>query len=259
VTSWATGGGIKVERAKEHIFNLEAEIASFVKRRPYSSVAHKDPQTGDIVYTLRIAEHPSPRWGAMAGDAIHNLRSALDILWRHVMGVAGKPSRGDSGFPIHETANALIRMCEREAHGRAKAPMDILKALKPYKGGTDLLWLLHTADISDKHHLLIPCYGSAGMPIVTPVKLGVMVWGATFPVRDGPESICPVEDGTVLFRLPRKDIHDEEVNVNKQVPIHIAFGEIDGLHGQPIIPTLYQFASCVDGVIDTFRVAGLVA
>lgn len=38
MSDWQACGGIKVERAKDHIRYLEAEIAAYNKRRPYVAV-----------------------------------------------------------------------------------------------------------------------------------------------------------------------------------------------------------------------------
>jgi hypothetical protein len=41
------GPRIKIERAKRHIRDLEAEIAAFHGRGPYEIVAYDDAKTGD--------------------------------------------------------------------------------------------------------------------------------------------------------------------------------------------------------------------
>jgi hypothetical protein len=143
LADWKTSGGVKVERAKEHIRNLEAELIAFAKRHPYDTIGKLDDDTREFVVRARdIRERPDPKWGAIAGDAIHNLRSSLDILWRHVTTAPGtKPdlTRG-GGFPIYATRDAFENThCKGKVESRLKAPVKVLKALKPYKGGNDLL------------------------------------------------------------------------------------------------------------------------
>src|SRR5579862_4233630 len=111
MADWQSSGRVKVERAKEHIRNLEAEIQAFAQRNPYEGRGEIDSQTGDWVLRAHIKESPPPRLGAIAGDAAHNLRSSLDILWRNVMHVDDLSD--DTGFPIYNSVKAF-----ESRHGR---------------------------------------------------------------------------------------------------------------------------------------------
>jgi hypothetical protein len=64
VRAWQASGGVKIERAKEHIRNLEAEIEAFLERSPYRVVTEKDSQGGKV-YRAHILEEPPLRLGAI--------------------------------------------------------------------------------------------------------------------------------------------------------------------------------------------------
>jgi hypothetical protein len=230
---WLSGGGVKIKRAKEHIGNLEAEIEAFLKRSPYQIVPENDYQAGKILYRARIPDEPPLRLGAIAGDILHNLRSALDILWRNVWYPDGGGRTNRSiAFPIFDTANDLETRYPR--HGLKKrslqAAVSLIYAIKPYKDGNDLLWMLHQANAADKHRLLIPAYARFQTPNIEfgPVLEDFRAMSGLavefIAVKLGPD-ICPVKDGTVLFSAPLNDT--SHVDVYRQATLDIAFGECE--------------------------------
>ena len=268
MTNWSTSGWVKIERAKEHIGNLEAEIRTFFQGNPYAIVGEDDEDTGDWVLRARIYHTPPLRWGAIAGDAIHNLRASLDILWRLVMYPAGG---GEANhlvqFRIYDSTEKFKAHHSREVQGPRKAAVDIYKRLKPYKGGNDLLWLLRTADIIDKHRGLIPAYSTVGTTVIDfSVGMRRLVrdtfpdWGDIPAVPIGlkwADPACPVEDGTELYRV-RSELRSQ-VDMNPKFPFTIAFGEAEILKGKPVVSTLHQFANLVEGIAQQFAAARLLS
>ena len=71
---------VKVERAKEHIRDLEAEVRSFLSKSPYVVGAKRDPQTRKLIYYVANVSETPIKIAPIAGDVIQNLRSALDHL-----------------------------------------------------------------------------------------------------------------------------------------------------------------------------------
>src|SRR6266550_791129 len=70
---------LKIDRAKQHITEFDSRITQFLSRKPYSLVSepHTDPGYERLVWKLH---EPIPAdLPCILGDAIHNLRSALDI------------------------------------------------------------------------------------------------------------------------------------------------------------------------------------
>jgi hypothetical protein len=255
---WSASGGIKIKRAKEHFRNLQAELHAFSKRNPYSAVGEEDPETGDWVTRAVVHEFPDPRWGAITGDVIHNLRATLDHLWGRAMKPGG--GRCDEGFPFYSSAEKLEDEVLRAVKRRRKTAMNLLQAIKPYPGGNDLLCLLDALDNIDKHEVLIPAYGAVPFVFIDAVT-GLRTLKPDLKPHwlrlDLAEPICPVENGTELDRIPASQ--RGKVNMNTQIPLTISFGEFEVVKGKPILPLLHQMIEMVDGIEKDFITARLLA
>jgi hypothetical protein len=124
-----------------HLDFLYQRVESFVDDGgPYKLHTQPDSKTGEItVYGQVLGEPPIDEWGAIIGDVVHNLRSALDhLVWQltiaegHTPPPNPIPKRGlgsewrDIGFPIYVKPH----------------PTDYLGNLIPWTGAKDLqsLW-----------------------------------------------------------------------------------------------------------------------
>jgi hypothetical protein len=99
------GPRLKVERADEHIRELEAAIKRFHETDPYSIVREEDADTGDLLYRLRLRGLPPQRFATIAGDTVHNLQSALDLLWCQLVEANGKTIANNDIFVISDDRN----------------------------------------------------------------------------------------------------------------------------------------------------------
>jgi len=107
----------RVERAKEHFQDLRSELRAFMELDPYGIASYDNPAAGEHIYLARVSREPPVRWGVMAGEIVHHLRSALDRLaWQLVLDNGETPKTGMGGtmFPIFRTAK------ESKANGRGK-------------------------------------------------------------------------------------------------------------------------------------------
>lgn len=107
-----------------------------------------------------IERNPIPEeFSLIIGDAVHNIRSALDLLGFHVAKNSGT-SVGDKvgQFPTKETRDdaAILRRLDKEGWLLGGSELaDYLITLEPFRGGRYQLWELHEIDIIDKHRLLL--------------------------------------------------------------------------------------------------------
>src|SRR5271168_2992434 len=142
---------VKIERAKKHLQNLEAELIGFGKKE-FQAVT-----TDTESHIRQLGKHRVLPFDALsgAGDIIHNLRSALDhlacqLVW---VGSGEEPSRRVY-FPIAKDATTYEGEKARKVEGMCPKAIKAIDALKPYKGGNDALWRIHELDNIDKHRTL---------------------------------------------------------------------------------------------------------
>jgi hypothetical protein len=261
---WSESGGIKVERAEKHIGDLDDAVAAFMEKYPYSARLDLNKESGTAEVVIGVARKPPPYLGAIAGDAIHNMRSALDCLWRNAWYPGGGGWR-DYGcaFPIFDSSDQFEARFRSVTHGRKKRIVDLARAFRPYKGGNDDLWGLGSVNDLDKHRILIPAFTALSEWSFSPAGRHTMTMfdGTTIPVEHvtltPQEPIFPVEDGTVLIRGPISAVRDV-VDMNPQLTLQVAFGEGEMVKGKPMVPTLYRFLDLVQKIAEAYLAAGII-
>ncbi len=233
------GARLKIERARQHLESLQHETRVFTDSNPYRTVIEPDPETGDQVVRIRLAqpERRIPlRLGLIAGDAIHCLRSALDHLAWQLAVIGDGPDRF-TRFPLFDDAHEYRRQEHRVLHGIVKGHRARIEALQPYhvkvrvEAGTLLdrgdpritnvaLMAIGRLDNADKHRLILPITSIAAWR--EPKFKGVKRATGTYPgewVR--------VEDGAELFRVTEWEMLPgaTKVNVERDTSFTILFGD----------------------------------
>lgn len=246
----------KIYRAKKHIKEIDGEIQLFLKGNPYRVVAQVDPETREDVFYVRVAKDVPLSWGTIVGDAVHNLRSALDLLVCCAVVANGGKIKRSTGFPIGENVDEFEAGLRKKAAGIPAEAARVMRSFHPYKSGhdaLDVLWKLHRLDVLDKHRLLIPVGAAHRSTIITAVveapELETPVALAPFPFVT-PKAVFPLKDGTEILRLaPEPDFPNLKINTKYQPTFEIAFGEGQIVDGEPIVPTLQRFLTIVSGVV----------
>src|SRR5262245_16114607 len=110
-----SGVRAKIERANQHIGDLEARICAFRGENPYRVVPEADPNSGHRQYIVRVHSTPPLALGLVAGEAVHQLRSSLDHLaWQLVEANGGVPGK-NTYFPILKDAPTTDKAKQRFA------------------------------------------------------------------------------------------------------------------------------------------------
>jgi hypothetical protein len=241
---------LKTERADKHIADLESVISAFLKAGPYTDDV-EDCGGGRHVYRARVSAQPSPRWGLILGDAVHNLRSSLDHLAIALVKASGVVDPANEiAFPFTEKAEDFEDKLKRRVAGASQAAKDKIRMIKPYPGGNDTLWGLHSLDIVDKHQLLIPVGSAARIERVTSLAVGD--FRPEFLTPPKPGWVYPIVDGTVLCEHT-VDLSKGEVFVRVDFIYDVAFAKGEVFEGKPMVGTLKELAELVDGIIRDFE------
>src|SRR6266568_3415667 len=98
---------VKVERAKKHLADLEAEIQTFKDSDPYTIQVEREQQTGHSIHRLASVSEIPTVVTAITGDTLYNLRAALDHLAYQLAIANGTSDEGvlkRTYFPIFDSA-----------------------------------------------------------------------------------------------------------------------------------------------------------
>jgi hypothetical protein len=156
----------KVERANKHILDLNELLNTFTKSDFYSVSVKKNKGSNYLFFDIDRTGFPGTDAALITGDAIHNLKSALDLLYYQAVEAATGSTESYTRFPIRDTRENL----ETALNGglKKKATTDnphpglicdlLMDIVKPYTAGNYPLWALHELNIRDKHQLLIPVF-----------------------------------------------------------------------------------------------------
>lgn len=159
------GSQLKISRAKKHrdeLYSVWLETFGIESNCPGLGL-QRDANTGEhFFYVCRMPDiadffnHAS----LIAGDAIHNLRSALDhltyqlALW-NTSGHIQKPEALQ--FPITDCQNLFRDECHRRLNEIHIYHRTLIERMQPYRGEDwDYLAILRDISNFDKHQLLIP-------------------------------------------------------------------------------------------------------
>jgi hypothetical protein len=159
---------LKLIWANEHINQLNALWQDFLETDFCELRVEDHPEGGQ---TLKIVSlNPLPAELILVlGDAVHNLRCALDYTVSELLG--WKDTR--LTFPMGEDREELVssfrtepEIIDGKARGKGRnAAIEvavpgigefIVNEIRPYKAGDGFLWPLGKLDGRDKHRLLIP-------------------------------------------------------------------------------------------------------
>jgi hypothetical protein len=174
----------KIDRARKHADDLEAEVSAFWATGPYEVDTVGTPTTGSGSYRVTRMEPLPANIPLIAGDAAHNIRSALD----HFAYAAVPAPNRETAFPVWNmngkpvpTAAQWRKLVERRLGGAPPGLIEAVVRMEAWKTGSDaLLWAIHELDRVDKHRLLIPIavvntrigFDGAGYVLTTVKKYG---------------------------------------------------------------------------------------
>jgi hypothetical protein len=148
---------LKIGRAKKHVEDFKAAILA--QEDTYSSTIQHHHESGaeSLIHEFPDFENALRQLSLIAGDAFHNMRSALDFAWHSTISRLLPDKLSDSTrFPVRPTRQDV----EAALHGieidtRCKPLFDcIVFTIQPYREShNSAVWTLDQIDISDKRML----------------------------------------------------------------------------------------------------------
>lgn len=227
-----SGPYLKTERAEHHIDDLEAVFKRYVRVNEKALIPKYNRKVRSIGDSF--PKHTP----TILGDAIHNLRAALDHAYCILVEANGGTVNKHVRFPFTEKGSG--KELEGSIQGHAEAgcgPSDkmirvIFDEIQPYPGGKgeDLIGL-HVLDIADKHMVLLPTQQRTHVEAIRMID-GGGIFGLTLVTEGAPAIVFP--SGSL------------DPNHHQKASFEIIFGNGQPFEGQPIIPTLKSLAARVD-------------
>lgn len=220
---------------------------------------HDDPEKVRLV--LRVTqEFPAVEVAMDVGDAVHNMRSALDHAAHELVEIGGGTVARETGYPIPQKASATVadyqRLVHRRLKGSSPAVIETASSLEPIPGGHDeVLWALHHLDILDKHRFLI-VVGTAHRELTVDLRHQLRQSTGRDDLPEALLYLAPkdggfgVEDGHILATLTRPLVVRPA-----QFRFGAAFGEPDLLRGVEVHDALTEMLEKTKAVLEALQYA----
>ncbi len=225
------GARLKIERANHHIANLNARMEAF--RNSNVATVEINPDAGNEAIKHDFTDKSAvPELALIAGDAIHNLKCALDYSWLETVAklVPSAVSKF-AKFPVYRTRDEVeAALRNRQVDVCSPALFDlVMSKIQPYDGGNFAIWPVHKLDIRDKHRLLIPViqYSSIdGIETENQRTREISKNGWTWGTNQGPPLFVPMPidihvrntgkvSTSVMFQYgaPRHEVHMDTFDI----------------------------------------------
>ena len=157
-----SGVRLKLDRAEHHIESLSAETQAFRQRKPkpfgFRTEERPGPD-GSVEYVLYaiVREYPPSEWALIIGDAVQNIRSALEHLAYELSTPTGR--RRGTQFPIFKEERLFKERGEQKIATMEGDERTLIERVQPYNAeknpANDPLAVLNKLSNLDKHRLLV--------------------------------------------------------------------------------------------------------
>lgn len=126
------GVRLKLRRAHEQLESLEGEIQAFLQGEGYTTRLETNETCTQYVWRFQIAKPIPVVWDVLVGEAIHNLRSALDNSVYALAVDNGHSSPHGTGFPIFDDAADFAKYGASRIKKVGPGPRAFIEGLQPY-------------------------------------------------------------------------------------------------------------------------------
>jgi hypothetical protein len=229
---------VKVKRAKKHLSELEISAERYRDEHvryvdePRLGFSQGEPD----VKNLPVIEFEML---AIAGDVLHNLRSALDHIVYQLALVANPAVSEETlrkvAFPIGKSLDDYKSLRSRATLLKAIEPRaaQFIDSLRPYKGGSESLWRLHEMNNIDKHCRLL----GVDTEIMCEIRDGHTIKGYYLLKTDNPPFST--------ISVPEREVYKEPVSIQSLV-------QRRDDERKALIPTLQLLIAAVESYVERF-------
>jgi hypothetical protein len=249
---------LKIERADKHIADVKAAVQAFYDTIPYETTIKPNlEEPGKLAWYVTRAEPVPPEVATIAGDALHNLRSALDYLAQQLY-LVSSPGNADyqdkTSFLIASSDEYFKNGIPGKLKGMRQDAIDAICALEPYKGGRgNDLWVLHRLDNIDKHRLIVTVGSDfRSMNLGPRIARTFNQISDKFKMPDFDFFVRPanrmLKPGMILAGAT-----EDEVSDKPPFRLEVAVNEPGVIEGQSLIEMVDQFRNRVARIVTDFK------
>jgi hypothetical protein len=235
---------LKIERAEKHILELNKIAEELADFDSYSVSVEVHAGKNHLRFTVNENKVLSGEASVVIGDAIHNLRSTLDVLYRQTMIRFGGTPDKRTTFPIRKSREELeTALGKLEKHVALDICNLIRDGVRPYPGGNYAIWALHHLDILDKHQFIIPVFAMwAYRDLRVENDEHLSFGGNCHFITDSPSRLFPVElEGNLTVK--NKGHTSAVMLFPPDVPCE----------GQRVVPVINELKESVSCVVEAFE------
>jgi hypothetical protein len=223
----------KAHHAERHLQALHGEVGQYLGREPFEVTNEIDVEKAEFVARLSVKEKPPVLWSLIAGDAVANLRAALDHTVCLLAEREGETVSSAHAFPILDRAPESEKQKKRwdqRLEGVGSVEEQIIASVQPYaqfsadKVGNSPLHVLRELSNEDKHRVILARYSAI------PPKEGIEVRVGECRDVEPIEKVelhanKPLEDGSPVLSASVEITGPEPfAQVKADFPFDAAFG-----------------------------------
>ena|SRR5688572_1298578 len=253
---------LKSKWAKGHIRHLNAALHTFLQKNPYTFREYEELYTGDRVFQSAIKSDIDSEIPLILGDALHNMRSALDYV---VQGLITErvdagliPAVADDqqfriGLPVLRNAptagHVYPALVNRKVQLAGQASVQYFMSLEAYPGGKgNAIWQLDTLNNIDKHRLIIPVAHVIVESAIYQTPRLIAPWlASTMAFARKTKRPVPLKDGAEVYRIKNGP---SKMDMHVDLVPDIAFNEPQVIERQSVREAIQSLADVVDAILD---------
>lgn len=238
----------KIERAR-HLARIAQDILDDYRQQAVVTCAQVRKEGESIEWIFGVENEPPSSIDENISDAIHNLRSSLDIMMVDIAGLYRKNPKSVV-FPFGQDEDGFENILRSRIGNLPEHVKDKVRDAKPYReNGTPWLRGLHDLDIRDKH--------KAPITVLTVVvaKFRLRIGGVDKPAINFVNDIL---QGAVT-RLPLGSTFWAKEGIDPRAIYSIDPKQIDPTFyadspfpKNPAIPLITELADLTEGLVQTF-------
>lgn len=255
---------LRIDRATKHIDDLDK---LFKDTPPAVLVMGTNIVTSERALYPKIKQAVLDEGTVVIGDALHNMRSALDHAYWTIVSpfVSNERDKRNIQFPFSATVSHLEdAIKKRSAQKVSTAFSKAICDMRPHKdvGGNEMLYAIHDLNCIDKHRSSVPMVDEQRFTVAE-----IRRFDSSFMPNHLPNlEVTLVGNPNIKTNWISLDIRDEYLGkpVPRSVnlfeyelpnPVNLVFSAIPQDETQKIVPTLYRMRDVCVNTIDALRAA----